>query len=195
MGSYIPQAKEFEDGTGATGNQRPEPTRKTVQRKKEPELEKNILNNKAHVSIVEPKTNAAGSEDESDSDDGGGYLHPLLLGSSSSKSKTTSLSTPTSSLSSTSPSLSSTSPNVTGSNNKASRTNTSSNGKKLALDELLNLHSTSMSFMARSRAINSAPSTILATEGEVTQAYATDPNADPEAVAAYEFYRQQYYDR
>lgn len=193
----VPLAMEPERREGGGDNHKQEPLRnhkETMQQNHTTEKDSRIVNSKAPVSKEEPKTDAvppvskSDSEDESDSDDEG-YLHPLLLGSSSAgKSKVTPTATP---LPTSSSSLaSSTCNSVSSSNKKVSRTDAGS-ARKLTIDELMNLHSTSASFVARSRAVNSAP----ATEGEVTQEYGTGPDADPEAVAAYEFYRQQYYGR
>ena len=198
-GSYVVQEKKgLEQRKGDSVDDRRESAsnhKETRQQKNLTEIDTKIVSSKASVAEVEPKINTvppgsnSDNKAESDSDDDE-YLHPLLLSSSlPGKTQTTSIETP---ITTSSSSLSSsTSSNVLSSNKCASRTDASSNGKKLTMNEILNLHSTSASFVARSRAVNSAPST----EGEVTQAYETASDADPEAVAAYEFYRQQYYDR
>ena len=108
------------------------------------------------------------SDLESDDDDGGGYLHPLLMKASLKPS------TP----------------------EQPTVMNTSKPTRKLTIEELVNLHNDA-SFAARSRAINSAPPPVssgTATHSQDTSGYSTASNS--EAVAAYyEYYRQQYYGR
>ena len=184
MGSYIPQVKTGEAvGSSVGAKQEPaESNSETTQQETTIEVESNF--EEASVPEVESKTEAVRrdskleSEIDSDEDsEDGGYLHPLLSGTSSGKDKTTPTTAAT--------------PEIT---IETSRTNSDhSNRKKLSMDEILNLHKPSASFLARSMAVNPAPPTSLASEGEATQAHQTD--ADREAMAAYEFYRQQYYNR
>ncbi len=117
-------------------------------------------------------------DDDDDSDDDGGYLHPLLMKASLKISKPST------------PEPAPSSPKIS----QAPPPNGSSVQKKLSVEELMNMHSKS-SFVARSLAINSAPSLNrdVATHGQATPTRATYSEAD--AVAAYEHYKQQYYER
>lgn len=115
------------------------------------------------------------SDIDSDSDDGGGYLHPSLMKVMKPPQK------PSREEPGTSPS-----PSTDNSTQSAG----AGMDKKLTVDELLNLR-TSTSFAAKSLAVNAAPSLVPAsTQGQATSAY-----SEAETVAAYEHYRQQYYER
>lgn len=123
---------------------------------------------------LEADTNS--DSDDSDSDDGG-YLHPLLTMGSLKASK---------------PST----PEPAPSSNQAPPTLNASSGKKMSVEELMNMHSKS-SFVARSLAINSAPSLNqgdITTHGQPTPTHHT-AYSEADAVAAYEHYKQHYYDR
>lgn len=136
------------------------------------------------ITAVKEENASADAGSDSDSDDSDdGYLHPLLMAKASKPATappTTKSASPTSSnwvtLNSTSTSAA------------------SNKDKKLSMEELLDLH-TSSSFSARSMVINSAPvlSSGLASRGEATSAQETFSNA--EALAAYEHYKQQFYGR
>lgn len=127
----------------------------------------------------------AGSDSDSDSDDSdGGYLHPLLMAKSS-KPPTTAAAPPSTE----------SAPPTSGTNwvalNSTATSVASDRDKKLSMEELLGLHSSS-SFSAKSMAVNSAPvlSSGLASQGEATSAQETFSNA--EALAAYEHYKLQF---
>ncbi len=127
-------------------------------------------------SLTESDSEGSDSEDE-------GYLHPLLLGGSgATKTKVPSPAPPPKSDESASKS-----------SNELVAKASESEAKKMSLEEIMSMHDTSESFMARSLNINSAPLMARATAGETTRAYATDSHMDPEAVAAYEYYKKQYY--
>ena len=129
------------------------------------------------------KTNSVTETDSDNSDsDDEGYLHPLLLGGGSSSQTKTSPAPP-----SISESFSVTQEVSETTSSKKSEQET----KKMSLEEIMSLHNTTASFMMRTKAINSAP-LALVSEGEATRAYATDPGMDAKAVAAYEYYKQQY---
>lgn len=126
-----------------------------------------------------PSPGGSADEEESDYDDsdGGGYLHPLLRNTAL---KATKVSTPERAPSSPSP---------TTTTNTSSKIPSTTDSKKLSVNELMNLHN-SAAFVARSLAINSAPSfsSAAATHGQVT-------SVDSDAMVAYEYYRQQFYTR
>ena len=118
-------------------------------------------------------TEKSGSESDSDSgsdSDDEGYLHPLLMKASLKASKP---STPE--------------PAPPPPETKPKAASVSLSNKKLSMDELLNLRSSS--FMARSKNINSAPP-FVATQGQPTSAY-----SEADMLSSYELYRQQYYGR
>lgn len=132
------------------------------------------------VTVVEDTAkNGDVSESDADSDDDsdGGYLHPLLMNASLSKSPTPAV-------------TSEVAPPTTTSAPPTSSTNwvplgskpTIDTDKKMSLEELLSLHTSAPSF-----------ATGPASQGEASSALETF--SDAEAQAAYEHYRQQYYGR
>jgi len=131
------------------------------------------------------KSNSATETDSDDSDsDDEGYLHPLLLGGGSGSVSKTKISPAPPSNSEVS--------TVTQKTSKVTKPKEAEQEtKKMSLEEIMSLHKTTTSFMMRTKAINSAP-LALASEGEATSAYTTDPNMNAEALAAYEYYKQQY---
>lgn len=134
----------------------------------------------------EQKSHRISESGDDDEEEEEGYLHPLLVTASLQSSKP---STPE-----PTPAPSSSSSSVAGKDVAAARTMPN---KKMTVDELLNLHQNSASFVSRSLAINSAPpllNSVTSTEGQPTSAYGT-AYTDPDAVAAYERYRQHYYGR
>ena len=113
----------------------------------------------------------SGKDDDDDDDDDGGYLHPLLMaGSHKSPKPSTPEPAPTPKSKDT--------PKTTGGGGTV--------GKKLTMDELLQLHNTGFA------AVNSAPTVhgSVSTHGQATSAV-----EEPEALAAYKYYQRQFYRR
>lgn len=133
------------------------------------------------VAMERDVKNEDDSGSDSDSDDSdGGYLHPLLMKASLKASKPSI------------PEPAPPPPGISKVDTKAVLPSRAGNGsdKKLTVDELLSLQD--KSFVARSMAVNSAPSPSrgVATQGQVTASHETYVQSD--ALAAYEHYRQQY---
>ena len=175
---------------GGMDQEKPQEKPQQQQQKPEPKPVNGVVERDSDSKTKRQRLKS-GSMNDSDSDESGsddeGYLHPLLLGGGgANKSKSSSPAPPLAPESSSKAAVSS---------GDSDTIKPATESKKMSLDEIMNLQNTSASFMARSLAINSAPSTALATEGEATQACATVPSTDPEAIAAYEYYRQQYYNK
>ena len=184
-GAYVPQNKPMGAAKGVT-NGSSGMSRVNANQLRDGasnEQKKDLRHDLPAVKISSPKhgdTNKELNSTESDSDDSdsddGGYLHPLLMKASLKSSKP---STPEPAPSPPVP---------------PSRAPPPISEKKLSVEELMNLHNKS-SFVARSLAINSAPSLNqdMSTHGQATPSPSTYSEAD--AMAAYEHYKQQYYDR
>ena len=140
-----------------------------------------ISDNRTDTEVEQNMKNEDDSGSDSDSDDSDdGYLHPLLMKASLKASK------------SSTPEPAPPPPGISKVDSKEVLPSGTRNGsdKKLTVDELLSLQD--RSFVARSMAINSAPSLSrgVTTQGQVTASHETYAQSD--AVAAYEHYRQQY---
>ena len=128
-----------------------------------------------NVAVVEDTRSGEVSESDSDDDsDDGGYLHPLLMNASLSKSHT-----PAVTSEAAPPTTTSAPPTTNTSWVPLGSKPTIDVDKKMSLEELLSLHTSIPSFSA--------------SRGEATSAQET--YSDAEAQAAYEHYRQQYYGR
>lgn len=141
-----------------------------------------ILDNRANTIVAmerNVKNDEIGSNSDSD-DSGGGYLHPLLMKASLKASKPST------------PEPAPPPPGISKVDSKTVLPSGAGNGsvKKLTVVELLSLQD--RSFVARSMAVNSAPSLSsgMTTQGQVTASHETYAQSD--ALAAYEHYRQQY---